>query len=239
MCPKGEQSPNYDEDYISRLFDQMGRSYDIVNLVSSLGFSQGWRKRCVSKLPIKPGHVVADLMAGSGECFPAIYRATGGLSIVGVDFSKVMCARQSKRFPKATVLCENVLKLSLPDQSVDMVASAFGLKTFNEDQLEQFARELFRILKAGGMASLVEISVPERFWFKGLYLFYISNVIPLLGRIFLRDVDCYRMLGIYTRAFGGCQRFASVFREAGFEVEVEDYFFGCATGLILTKSCKA
>jgi len=31
-------TPNYDEKYVARLFDQMGPSYDVVNLITSFGF---------------------------------------------------------------------------------------------------------------------------------------------------------------------------------------------------------
>lgn len=52
----------------------MGRTYDLVNLVSSFGFSAFWRRQCVANLPITPGACVCDMMAGTGECWSHILR---------------------------------------------------------------------------------------------------------------------------------------------------------------------
>jgi demethylmenaquinone methyltransferase/2-methoxy-6-polyprenyl-1,4-benzoquinol methylase len=133
------------------------------------------------------------------------------------------------------VRCENALSMKLSDSSVDFVISAFGLKTFNPAQLNQLAAEIFRILRPGGTCSMIEISVPDARLLQALYSFYISLVIPSLGKIFLKDIECYKMLGVYTGAFGSCFKVAELFKEAGFSLFVKRHFFGCATSLILTK----
>ena len=63
-------NPNYDQQFIAQLFDQMGPSYDLTNIISSFGFSEIWRAQCVRNLQLSRSSVVADLMAGSGECWP-------------------------------------------------------------------------------------------------------------------------------------------------------------------------
>jgi demethylmenaquinone methyltransferase/2-methoxy-6-polyprenyl-1,4-benzoquinol methylase len=232
--------PNYNEQYVTRLFDQMSPSYDVVNLISSFGFSEIWRAQCVRNLNIQQGTVVADLMAGSGECWTYLKRRikTNG-QIVSVDISPVMCSRQKRRIQNrkmpVDIRCENALSMSLPDRSVDFVISAFGLKTFDSNQLRRLASELFRILRPGGSCSLLEIAIPESQFLRIPYRFYVSEVIPWIGRIFLKDVECYKMLGVYTEAFGTCAKSADIFRNAGFEVLIKKHFFGCASSLVLAK----
>jgi demethylmenaquinone methyltransferase/2-methoxy-6-polyprenyl-1,4-benzoquinol methylase len=234
-------SPNYDEKYVAHLFDQMGASYDIVNLISSFGFSEIWRAHCVRNLPIQPGAVVADLMAGSGECWNyLVRRIKPGGEIISVDFSSVMCKRQKCRLARlegadVQILHENALSVSLSDHSVDFIVSAFGLKTFNAPQLDRLAAEMFRILRAGGSCSLLEISLPTSWFLRVPYQFYINSVIPLLGRAFLKDIECYRMLGVYTRAFGSCAKVVEHFQKAGFQVVLKKHFFGCASSIIARK----
>jgi demethylmenaquinone methyltransferase/2-methoxy-6-polyprenyl-1,4-benzoquinol methylase len=126
--------------------------------------------------------------------------------------------------------------MSLSNASVDFVISAFGLKTFDSNQLSRLASELFRILRPGGSCSLLEITMPELQFLRVPYRFYINTVIPLLGRIFLKDIECYKMLGVYTEAFGSCAKFADIFANAGFEVVIKNHFFGCASSLVLTKN---
>jgi demethylmenaquinone methyltransferase/2-methoxy-6-polyprenyl-1,4-benzoquinol methylase len=232
--------PNYDEKYVADLFDKMGPSYDIMNLVSSFGFSEIWRAQCVNNLKIHEGAIVADLMSGSGECWTYLNRRikTNG-EILSVDISPVMCDRQKKRLGCINVpvhiRCESALQMKLPTSSVDFAISAFGLKTFNSEQLNKLAVETFRILRPGGSCSFIEISVPKSQLLRIVYDYYISHVIPLIGKVCLGDIDCYKMLGIYTAAFGSCYKFASVFENAGFEVTVKRHFFGCASSLTLRK----
>jgi len=234
--------PNYDEEYVTHLFDQMGASYDIVNLISSFGFSEIWRAQCVRNLGVHEGAIVADLMAGSGECWKYLRRRIKAKSkIISVDISSVMCNRQRQRINKypdiaVDIRCENALAMKLPDESVDFVISAFGLKTFNLKQLSQLASELMRILRPGGSCSLLEITMPEQRAIRVPYHFYISKLIPMMGRIFLSDIECYKMLGVYTEAFGSCARIAHIFRNEGFEVVIKNHFFGCASSLVLTKT---
>ena len=125
--------------------------------------------------------------------------------------------------------------LDLPDGSVDFVVSSFGLKTFSREQMAVFAREVHRILRTGGEYSFIEISMPRSKLLGGFFRFYVSRLIPLLGRAFLRDVECYRMLGVYTEAFGSCHHAIAPFRDAGFDPEVKSHFFGCATSITGTR----
>ncbi len=236
-------SPNYDEKYVAHLFDQMSPSYDIVNLISSFSFSEIWRCRCVRNLSIQPGSIVADLMAGSGECWTYLRRRIKPAGkIVSVDFSSVMCQRQNRRRRRrlndvpVEIHCENVLTMSLMDNSVDFIVSAFGLKTFNAPLLDRLASEMFRILRPGGSCSLLEISLPPSQFLRIPYRFYIKSMIPLIGRIFLKNIECYKMLGVYTEAFGSCAEVADHFRKAGFHVEVRQHFFGCASSLVARKA---
>jgi demethylmenaquinone methyltransferase/2-methoxy-6-polyprenyl-1,4-benzoquinol methylase len=61
-------------------------------------------------------------------------------------------------------------------------------------------------------------------------MFYLKRLIPIVGRVMLGNPDCYRMLGVYTQAFGNATYFAGCLREAGLHVVPVSYFFGCATG---------
>jgi demethylmenaquinone methyltransferase/2-methoxy-6-polyprenyl-1,4-benzoquinol methylase len=233
---------NYDEEYVARLFDEMGPSYDVMNLVSSFGFSEVWRAQCVRNLSIPNGAVVADLMAGSGECWAYLRRRIEPHGkIHSVDFSRVMCDRQRRRLHRllgtnVMIACENALSLSLSNNSVDFVISAFGLKTLDEASVNRFVAEIQRVLRKGGGCSLLEISVPKAAFLRACYLFYLKKIIPLIGRLFLKNIECYKMLGIYTEAFKSCDGAAECFRRAGFCVQTKSHFFGCATSIIATKA---
>jgi len=109
--------------------------------------------------------------------------------------------------------------------------SSFGLKTFTAEQQEQLARVVLRILRPGGTFSFLEISVPPFAWLRWPYLFYLSYIVPFIGRIFLGNPNNYRMLGRYTAAHRNCSEFANRCSSAGLVVSQTSFFFGCATGV--------
>lgn len=224
----------YGDEFVKALFTRMGPSYDVTNLVSSLGFSRFWRRLCVCNAGIRPGDRVCDMMSGGGECWE--FLPSGLLSLVSIDFCEWMIARQEDKLAgvgcEVDVRCENAARTSLVAGSLDCVISAFGLKTLDRDALAGFAGEIFRILKPGGRFSLLEISTAEDWWLGPVYRAYLHRVIPRIGRLCLGDVECYRMLGAYTEGFGSCDRVAAVFQNAGLEVSVRRHFFGCATSLV-------
>ncbi len=232
----------YDPNFVESLFEKMSATYERMNLVTSFGFSVWWRQKCVATANLKRGMVVVDLMSGMGEAWRPITRQTGSEGkLVAVDFCKAMikfAEREQTRLPgfDISILCENALQTSLPDNSADAVISTFGLKTFSPEQIWALAKETRRMLKPGGVFSMIEVSSPRPAFLRILYLFYLKNVIPVLGKLFLGNPETYRMLGIYTERFGDCSTAVDIFRQAGFEAEMKSYFFGCATGIVGKKN---
>ena len=127
---------------------------------------------------------------------------------------------------------ENALRTELADGSMDGVIVSFGLKTLRTADVERLALEIHRLLKPGGRFSLIEISDARGWWLGPVYRWYLRSVIPLLGRLFMGDMDCYRMLSTYMTAFGSCEPLLPVFARSGLRVELRRHFFGCATSLV-------
>ena len=226
----------YDARFVRALFDEMAATYGVMNLVSSFGFAYWWRRQCVRAVRIEPGGQVVDLMCGMGELFGDLGRAAGtGGAVVGLDLSPVMCRRARAEAARRQacpirVFEGDALRSPLADGSADYVFSTFGLKTFSVTQTARLAAEIARVLRPGGQFSLLEISVPGHRALRFAYLAYLEWVIPVLGKLFMGNPDNYRLLGVYTRAFGSCAGVLPVFRDVGLEVELRSYFFGCATG---------
>ena len=224
----------YDPQFVKRLFDEMARTYGVVNTLSSFGFNQRWRRQCLRAITMPPGGRAIDLMTGMGElCLDLSNLLGAGGRILALDISESMCrkAREAKCNCPLTVVQGDALTYDFPASSADVVVSSFGLKTFSLRQLERLAKCVYRVLKPGGVFSFVEISVPPRTWLSWPYMFYLSYVVPVIGALLLGNPDNYRYLGIYTRAFGDCREALEVFREAGLEAEYHSFFWGCASGL--------
>ena len=202
MSPKAD----YRSEHLITLFSRMAKTYGAVNLVSSFGFSHLWRKTCIEALNVQPGHHCADLMAGMAESSILIARSSGNnVTINAVDFCPAMTAKGHSMIEELNLPCistqtADVLELT-GKETYDRICVTFGIKTLDDAGQEIFAAVMHRLLNAGGKLALVEIYVPSFTVLRWPYLLYIRHVIPLIGRMFLGDPDCYRSLAIYTEGF--------------------------------------
>lgn len=229
---------DYRPAHLISLFDEMARTYGAVNLISSFGFSHGWRRACIDALEVAPGHRCADLMSGMCEG-SVLLAARGAASVRAVDFAPAMVTRANETLRRRglglvrTAACD---VFTLEDVGAfDRICVSFGIKTLDDAGLERFARLLHRLLSPGGRVALVEIGVPPAALLRGPYLFYLRHVIPLIGRLCLGDPDCYRSLAIYTESFARRDRFRENLAAAGLVASGRPLFFGCARLYVATK----
>jgi len=228
-----QTKPSYDPKSIQALFDGMASTYGTVNIISSFGFSVRWRHQLVQGLPLAKATQIVDLMSGMNELCRSVAPRVGPTTrLTAIDISPEMVRRAQKDWPFQLVIqTEDVLMWNYEPDSADAIISSFGLKTFDRSQQEQLSQTVFRLLRPGGVFSFIEISVPGSRLLRLVYLFYLNRVIPWIGRLFLGDPANYKMLGVYTQAFGNCQYFAECLCRQGLEVSEKSYFFGCATGV--------
>ena len=178
-----------------------------------------------------------DLMVGTGEVWPHLLQRFDGIkSITAVDISSgmhrlAMERLHAHRAHRIGFIEDDVLASDLPPESADFVVSTFGLKTFNPGQHARLAALIARVLKPGGVFSMIEASDPKGWWLRPLYLFHLRAVLPLIERIFLRGAQDFMMIGTYSTNFGNAAELAAMLRGHGLEVKFSKYFFGCATGV--------
>ncbi|MDF3076375.1 MAG: ubiquinone biosynthesis protein [Sphingobacteriaceae bacterium] len=227
----------YSRDYVKNLFNQMSSSYEQMNYITSFGFSIRWRNQFLESIRKTDEAVeVIDLLTGMGEDWQAIKKRLPNSKLTALDFSDGMLkyAKQKckHRFGNAiTILQQDILENNLPSNYFDNVVCAFGLKTFNTEQLSILAQETKRILKTGGRFAFVEVSTPENSILKLLYGFYLGRIIPILGWMFLGNPEEYRMLWVYTSKFVNARNAAAVFTKTGLKTNFVSYFYGCASGV--------
>ena len=227
----------YESEFIAKLFDKMSDSYKAVNIITSFGFSEKKKKKCVNSIDLKGEKVVLDLLTGMGECWSYIFKQLDSNSkLIALDFSSEMVKKAELKRKKYAefeieILREDIFNNSLKSESIDNIVSGFGLKTFSDIQIKKFAEEIYRILKTGGEFSLIDVSIPDHKLLRFFYMFYLKKIIPLVGRIFLNNTEVYKMLGIYTENYRNSRKLEEEFKKHNFEIEYVEYFFGCATGI--------
>jgi len=226
----------YEPAAVRRLFDRMSRSYELVNIVLSLGFSVRWRRELAQLVPMQAeGASILDAMCGMGETWRALQRRFPAARFAALDFAPHMAerarARNAVRHQGRFVVHErDMLDNGLPDAGFDVVLSAYGVKTFDAAQSGLFAQELARILRPGGRFAFIEVTQPANPLLRALYGLYIGAVVPALARVIVADAEEYRMLGRYVRDYGDGRRTQDALAaHPQLVVETRRHFFGCAT----------
>jgi demethylmenaquinone methyltransferase/2-methoxy-6-polyprenyl-1,4-benzoquinol methylase len=105
-------------------------------------------------------------------------------------------------------------RLPFADAWFDCVTIGFGLR--NVTRKEAALAEMFRVLRAGGRAVVLEFS---SIWrpLRPLYDAYSFAVLPRLGRIVAGDADSYRYLAESIRVHPDQGALKAMMEEAGFQ----------------------
>jgi demethylmenaquinone methyltransferase/2-methoxy-6-polyprenyl-1,4-benzoquinol methylase len=139
-------------------------------------------------------------------------------SVYGSDFCHPMLVAARRKVEQRRVrsgLFEaDALVLPVADQSFDVITVAFGFR--NLANYQHGLEELFRILKPGGLAAILEFSAPPNALMARLYTFYSRNILPVIGGMISGSKDAYTYLPESVRKFPGADALASQMRGAGF-----------------------
>jgi demethylmenaquinone methyltransferase/2-methoxy-6-polyprenyl-1,4-benzoquinol methylase len=201
------------------MFDAIAPRYDLLNRLISLGLDQGWRRKTVAAMNLRPGATALDLATGTGDLAIMIARSHPEVKVIGTDPSRGML---DVAVPKGRAIGERLgfavgdaQAIDLPDASVDAVSMAFGIR--NVPDRARALREMARVTKDGGRVAILELSEPRRGPLAALARFHIHQVVPRLGGA-LSGASEYGYLQRSIAAFPPPDAFAAMMEEAGLTV---------------------
>jgi demethylmenaquinone methyltransferase/2-methoxy-6-polyprenyl-1,4-benzoquinol methylase len=203
------------------MFGRIARRYDLANRVLSLGIDIHWRERLVEAVRQGGPKRVLDLATGSGDVALALRKGLPeAVSIVGMDFCEPMLVEaraKLARLPGALSGVEfrqgDALDLPLPDQGLDAVTIAFGLR--NMADRARCLGEIRRVLRPGGHLYVLEFSQPQP-WLRSLYNFHLRHVAPSIAALLTGDRSAYEYLATSIGAFPGLEGLSREIEAAGF-----------------------
>jgi demethylmenaquinone methyltransferase/2-methoxy-6-polyprenyl-1,4-benzoquinol methylase len=204
---------------VSGLFGRIAPWYDFLNHFLSFGLDIVWRKQLVRCIRMHQTFRVLDLAAGTLDVSREILRQYPGSSILAMDFSFPMIQRGQRKIStknQAAILpvTADGKALPLPDQCVDCVTIAFGIR--NIKPREDCYQEALRVLTPGGRFCILEFGTSRQKILRGLYNVYLHCILPLVGRIFSGDPQAYRYLAETIQAFPDARSLSSELLRAGF-----------------------
>ena len=136
------------------MFDAIAPKYDRLNRIISFRLDVRWRKRAVRDLALAAGSRVLDLASGTGDL--CIDLARVGVRPISIDLSFGMLSADRSGAPRVQA---DILRLPVPDGSVDGVTCGFALR--NLADLPTFFAELARVVRPGGRIALLDVSTPR------------------------------------------------------------------------------
>ncbi|WP_288813011.1 demethylmenaquinone methyltransferase [uncultured Corynebacterium sp.] len=196
---------------VAKMFDQVGKNYDITNTVLSFGQDRYWRKRTRRRLDLKPGDVVLDLAAGTGVSTEEF--AKSGAYCVACDFSRGMLqAGLSRGLP---MICGDGTQLPFADNTFDAVTINYGLR--NIVDYRAGLREMARVTKPGGTLVIGEFSTPVVPLFSTVYKEYLMRALPSVARVVSSNPEAYVYLAESIRAWPNQEELAAEINANGWE----------------------
>jgi demethylmenaquinone methyltransferase/2-methoxy-6-polyprenyl-1,4-benzoquinol methylase len=197
-------------DTVRQMFTAIAQHYDILNTVLSFGLHHYWRQQAVSISGIPPGARLLDVCSGTADLALTFARHLGhDRQIVATDFCAAMLDRGAQKARQQGIHLMSTLAdaqcLPFGDAIFDAVTVAFGLR--NVDCLATALREMYRVLRPGGTALVLEFGQPHGMVLSPLYRFYSSYILPRLGGWVSGHPEAYTYLPRTAAVFPAAGRF--------------------------------
>jgi demethylmenaquinone methyltransferase/2-methoxy-6-polyprenyl-1,4-benzoquinol methylase len=226
----GQQAEVHDRQ-IRDMFAGIAGVYDRMNGLLSLGLDARWRVH-VARAIDPAAKDILDVCSGTGELLLTAKSRGKGDRHVASDFCEPMLRagiRDNGLGARADgVITADTQRLPFATDSFDAVLVGFGLRNLGE--LDRGLDEIHRVLRPGGQLLTLEFFRVSRKWLEAPVGFYLSRVVPLLGRIVGGDGPAYSYLPESMGRFVTVHEFCERLRNAGFapEIRVEAQTLGIA-----------
>jgi demethylmenaquinone methyltransferase / 2-methoxy-6-polyprenyl-1,4-benzoquinol methylase len=218
--------------YVRAMFSAIAPTYDRLNRVLSLRLDLRWRRRAVDRLGWErvPQGIYLDLCAGTLDFAAILSRRPGfGGRVVGADFVRQMLEQGRHKAERLAPVAADALELPFPDAVFDGAMVGWGMR--NLVDLDAGLGEVARVLKPGARLVVLDMATPTREPLRGLYLFYLERLLPIIGGWVSKHRTAYQWLPESTRVFPRPPELAGRMAAAGFGDVSFQLFLGGVTAL--------
>lgn len=227
---------------VRSMFDSIAPAYDVMNRMMTFGIDRLWRSKAVKMLKRRTQRqgTILDVATGTGDLALLLHKKLQPAAVTGIDLSENMIEIARKKIAQASAadkisfMTADCLALPFADNMFSCVTVAYGVRNF--EHLLQGYREMYRVLRPGGVLCVIELSTPTNKLVKPLYKFYTRCIIPAVGRMVSRDSRAYTYLPESIAAVPQGQQMTALMSEAGFSrAEFKPLTFGVCTIYTATK----
>ncbi|MFM7761467.1 MAG: ubiquinone/menaquinone biosynthesis methyltransferase [Acidimicrobiaceae bacterium] len=219
--PKGAEKV----EAVREMFDAIAPRYDFVNRMMTFRLDTRWRKKTVSALNLPKGSRVLDLASGTGDL--CIELKQNGYQPISMDLSFGMLSADRSGVPRTQV---DILKLPIPNMSVDGITCGFALR--NLENLQKFFIELARVTRHGGRIALLDVSVPSNRIIRFGNSIYFGRIVPIIGGLFSNRA-AYRYLPRSVAYLPEPDQLVAMLKQSGFDDVKHTQLSGGLTQLLV------
>lgn len=183
------------QTFLRKIFDESAPHYEAIARLGFFGSGQWYRKDALRRAGLRPGMRVLDVASGTGPTARAIRDVIGDESLITcLEPSAGMMAESKK-----TLGCEHIQAtaeaMPLADESFDFLTMGFALR--HVDDLEAAFREYRRVLKPGGKALILELTLPRSAVARFFLKLYFKYTLPFVVRVATGSKQAAHMMWYY------------------------------------------
>jgi demethylmenaquinone methyltransferase/2-methoxy-6-polyprenyl-1,4-benzoquinol methylase len=204
------------------VFDSVASRYDVMNDLMSFGIHRLWKRFAVELAGVRRGQHILDLASGTGDLagrFADLVGPDGLVLMTDINAAMLEVGRDRMvdrgHAGNLSYVQVDAESLPVPDDSIDLITIAFGLR--NVTDKARALRAMYRALKPGGRALILEFSKPVNKPLEKIYDLYSFKLLPKMGQLVAKDADSYRYLAESIRMHPDQETLRGMMEEAGFE----------------------
>lgn len=204
---------------VQAMFARIAPGYDRANFWMSMGIDRIWRADAIRRCGDSVKGDVLDLCAGTLDFSRML--SPEAATLTALDFCQPMLDAGVKNLPPrpgrppVRLICADAREIPLPDASLDAVLAGFGIR--NVPEPERAVREVFRVLRPGGVFLTVDFFRPTAPLARLMSASYNRIVLPIVGGLITGDSAAYRYLADSMGAWTDRAGYERMCREAGFD----------------------
>lgn len=223
------------------MFNDIAPKYDFLNHFLSLGIDRYWRRLVIAELNRSKPVNILDVATGTADLAILEAKKLKNSKIAGIDIASTMLSIGQKKVIRQGLTSQISLQyadgqnLPFDNDYFDATSIAFGLRNFENPA--RGIHEMFRVLKPGGKALILEFSTSRNRFFGFLFDFYFGKMLPAIGKWVSGHSRAYTYLPESVKEFNQKYNLTEVMRTEGFsDIKAKTLTFGVATLYIGTKN---
>jgi ubiquinone/menaquinone biosynthesis C-methylase UbiE len=147
--------------------------YDGISRVAAIavGGEYRFRRLALTGLNIEPHAKILDLCCGSGQVTGILLEYSD--DVTGLDVSPLSLSRCRRNVPQAKYVEALAEEMPFAEGEFDLVHTSAAMHEMTRSQLEQIFAQVYRVLKPGGVFTMVDFHQPTNpLFIPGLAVFF-------------------------------------------------------------------